>query len=110
MYKRLLAPEKKVELQKIKFKATEMSKNENVKPYRDRIQNFVTDPDLKALDKKYEPYLDIHEIEILDTFDIIQNPSDKPITGKLIWNRDFDYPTELKRDIILLYNRHFIDL
>jgi hypothetical protein len=77
-----------------------MSEFENAKPYRDRMQSFVSDPDLKALDEKYEPYLDIHQIDnVLDACD----------TGKLIWDTEYDYPTDLKRDIILLFNRHFVD-
>jgi hypothetical protein len=87
-----------------------MCESENIRPYRDRMQSFVTDPDLKALDEKYQPYLDIHQIDnVLNACDIIQNPPTEKITGKLIWNADYDYPTDLKRDIILLYNRHFID-
>ncbi|MDB4918805.1 hypothetical protein [Mucilaginibacter sp.] len=87
-----------------------MTEQDTPKSYSDRMQSFVTDPDLKALDKKYEPYLEIHQIEdVMEACDIIQNPSNETVMGKLIWNTDYDYPTELKRDIILLYNRHFVD-
>jgi hypothetical protein len=84
--------------------------SETSKTYSERMMSFVTDPDVAKLDQKYDPYLDIHEIgDILDTCDVIQNPPDEPITGKLIWKTDHDYSTELKRDIIELYNRHFVD-
>jgi len=50
--------------------------------------SLVTDPEVAKLDQKYDPYVDIHEIDdILDTCDSIQNPSDGPITDKLIWKR-----------------------
>ena len=76
--------------------------------YSERMQAFVTDPELKVLEGKYEPYLDIHVIEdILAVCDVIQAPAGDSVTGKLIWHTEHDLPIELKRDIIKLYRRHF---
>jgi hypothetical protein len=78
--------------------------------YSDRMQSFVTDPELKLLEDKYEPYLDIHVIEdILEVCDIIQAKPGEPVTGKLIWHTEHDLPIELKKDIIKLYRRHFVN-
>jgi hypothetical protein len=87
-----------------------MTTSEGIKSYSDRMQSFVTDAELFELDKKYDPYLELHQIDdVLDTFDIIQNAPNEMISGKLIWDTRFDLPTEFKRDIITLYNRHFVD-
>jgi len=49
------------------------------KSYSDRMQSFVTDPDTNHLDIKYEPYLDLHQMDtILDTIDIIQTSLNAP--------------------------------
>lgn len=83
---------------------------EKEKSFNDRIQSFATDPELAILDKKYDPYLEIHKIDdILDTCDIIETPPSEAISAKLWWNTDYDLPTELKRDVIKLFNRHFVD-
>lgn len=87
-----------------------MTVEQHAKPYRERMFSLVADPELKAMEIRYEPYLDIHAIEdVLEGCDIIQaSPEDVP-TGKLIWKEGYDLPLELKRDIINLYNKHFID-
>lgn len=87
-----------------------MTAEQQAKPYRERMFSLVADPELKAMEIRYEPYLDIHAIEdVLEGCDIIQaNPGDVP-TGKLIWKEGYDLPLELKRDIITLYNKYFID-
>jgi hypothetical protein len=49
------------------------------------MRSFVTNPELKALNKKFELYLNVHQIgAVLDACDIIQNPAVEAITGKLI--------------------------
>jgi len=87
-----------------------MAVSENFKTYSNRMQTFVSDPELPLLDKKYAPYLELYKIDdVLDTFDIIQNPVSDSLTGKLIWNTDYDLPTELKKDLMRIFNRHFVD-
>ncbi|WP_179415965.1 hypothetical protein HDF19_06695 [Mucilaginibacter sp. E4BP6] len=87
-----------------------MAESETSLSYSDRMQNIIADPELQVLDQKYEPYLDLHQTEnLMDACDIIPNPSTEPVTGKLIWKEGYDYPIEIKRDIITLYNRHFVD-
>jgi hypothetical protein len=87
-----------------------MSDSEIFLSYSDRLQNIVADPELRVLDKKYEPYLDLHQIDnLMDACDIIQNSSTESVTGKLIWKDGYDYPSEIKRDIITLYNKHFVN-
>jgi hypothetical protein len=80
------------------------------KTFSDRMQDFVTDPEIKMLEAKYEPYLDLHVIEfLLEVCDVVKAPLGEPVTGKLIWKTDRDLPIELKKDIIKLYRRHFIN-
>lgn len=82
----------------------------STKSYSDRMQDFVTDPEIQQLEKKYEPYLDIHVIEdFLEVCDIVKAPIGEPITGKLIWKADYDLPLEMKKDIINLFNKHFVN-
>ncbi|MXV52027.1 hypothetical protein GS399_13680 [Pedobacter sp. HMF7647] len=78
------------------------------KSYSDRMQEFVTDPEIKKMEDKYEPYLEIHEMEdVLEGCDIIQSSPGEAVTGKLIWKSNYDLPLDLKKDIIALYNKHF---
>jgi hypothetical protein len=87
-----------------------MTVSENFKSYSERMQSFVSDPELLDLDKKYDPYLDLNQIDdVLDTFDIIQSPVTEIVTGKLVWNTELDLPTEFKKDLMSLLNRHFVD-
>lgn len=67
------------------------------KPYRERLFSLVADPALKAMESKYEPYLDLHAIEdVLEGCDIIQSNPGESVTGKLIWKEGYDLPLELK--------------
>jgi hypothetical protein len=78
------------------------------KTYSDRMQDFVVEA--SSLNNKYEPYLDIHEIDDLrDCFDIVQIPGNKTPVGKIIWKDNYDLPVDIVRDIMLLFNRHFVD-
>lgn len=87
-----------------------MDEQSSGKSYSDRMQSFVSDPELELLDLKYDPYLEIHQIDdVLFGCDIIQNPPDQLITGKLIWKEGYDVPLDLKKDILNLYNKHFVD-
>ncbi|MDB5122513.1 MAG: hypothetical protein JWP94_642 [Mucilaginibacter sp.] len=80
------------------------------KSYSDRMQLFVTDPELQSLDLKYDPYLEIHEMDdVLTGCDIVQISTGDKENGKLVWNTEYDLPTELKRDIISLFNKHFAE-
>jgi|GEM_PF-4281277 len=77
------------------------------KTYSDRMQDFVVEA--ANLNDKYEPYLDIHSIDDLrDCFDIVQIPGDKIPGGKIIWKDNYDLPLDIVKDIMLLFNRHFI--
>ncbi len=72
--------------------------------------SIVVDPEFKTLEKKYQPYLELHGIEeILDVFDIKQSPPCETITGKLIWHSEYDLPIDLKKDIIKIFNKYFVD-
>jgi hypothetical protein len=87
-----------------------MTVSENFKTYSKRMQSFVSDPELLDLDTKYDPYLELHQIDdVLDTFEIIQNTATETLTGKLIWNTELELPTELKKDLMRLFDRHFVD-
>lgn len=87
-----------------------MTVSENLKTYSERMQSFVSDPEFIDLDKKYDPYLDLHQIDdVFDTFDIIQNPVTEIVSGKLVWNTELELPKELKKDLISLFDRHFVD-
>ena len=76
----------------------------------DVFKAFVNDPLLDELDKKFEPYLEIHQIDdIRDTFNLVVEDKNAAILDyKLFWNTDLDLPTELKKDILNLYNKHFL--
>jgi len=79
-------------------------------PYRERMFEFITDPELAQLDKKYEPYLNLHEIDaISDLFDVVQGAKNEAISGRLIWTTQRNLPIELKKDIIAIYSRYFVD-
>lgn len=75
----------------------------------DAFMAFVNDPALNELDEKYDPYLAIHMIDdIRDTFELVVKDKDAPILHyKLLWNTEFELPTELKKDILNLYNKYF---
>jgi hypothetical protein len=81
-----------------------------LKPYRDRMSSIVADPEFKSLEKKYQPYLELHGFEdIFGVFDIKQAPSGEAITGKLIWHSEYDLPIDLKKDITKIFNRYFVE-
>lgn len=78
--------------------------------YRERIFRFVRDYDLAQLEKKYEPYLNLHDLEELSKlYDIVQASPNEAITGRLIWTTERDLPIELKKDIIAVYSKYFIE-
>jgi hypothetical protein len=78
------------------------------KTYSDRMQNFVVEA--SSLNNKYEPYLEIHEIDDLrDCFDIVQIPGNKTPAGKIIWKDNYDLPVDIVKDVMLLFSRHFVD-
>lgn len=79
-------------------------------PYRERMFEFSKDPELTQLDKKYEPYLNLHEIEtVSDLFDVVQGSKNDAISGRLVWTTQRDLPIELKKDIIAIYSRYFVE-
>jgi len=86
-----------------------METSEKELPYRERMFRFVKDPELAQLEKKYEPYLDLHDLEeISELYDIVQAPPNDAITGRLIWTTQRDLPIDLKKDIIAIYSRYFV--
>lgn len=77
------------------------------KSYSERMQGFVTDPEVQQIDAKYDPYFELHLIEgIFSICDVIQSHSGIN-TGKLIWKTEHDLPIELKKDVIKLFRKHF---
>jgi len=78
-----------------------------IKSYSERMQSFVTDPEVKLIDAKYDPYFELHLIEgMFAICDVVQSNSGVTI-GKLIWRTEHELPIELKKDIIKLFRRHF---
>jgi len=78
--------------------------------YQNRMNSIVTDPEFQVLEKKYQSYLDLHDIEeIFGVFDIKQGPPGEAITGKLIWHSEYDLPIDLKKDITKIFNKYFVD-
>jgi hypothetical protein len=78
------------------------------KPYRERLFDFVKDPELKEIDTKFEPYFELHGIEdASDLFDVVQSLPNA-ITGRLVWKTQRDLPIELKKAIIGVYSRYFV--
>jgi hypothetical protein len=74
------------------------------------MSSIVADPEFKTLEKKYQPYLELHGIEeIFGVFDIKQAPPGEALTAKLIWHSEYDLPIDLKKDIIKIFNKYFVD-
>lgn len=87
-----------------------MSRAGNVRPYRDRMGSIAADAEFEILEKKYQPFLEMHGIEdIFGVFDIVQAQPEDAVTGKLIWIQERDLRIELKKDITRIFNRHFVD-
>lgn len=79
-------------------------------PYRERMFKFVKDPELDQLDEKYEAFLDLHNIEtVSELYDVVEASKYNALTGKLVWTIQRDLPIELKRDIIRIYSKYFVD-
>ncbi|WPV01660.1 hypothetical protein SNE26_07725 [Mucilaginibacter sp. cycad4] len=78
--------------------------------YQDRLFAFINDSELAVIDTKFEPYFELHKIEdIFDLFDVVQSAPDDAITGKLVWKMQRDLPIELKKAVIAVYNKYFVD-
>ena len=74
------------------------------------MSSIVADPEFITLEKKYQPYFELHCIEeIFSFFDIKQTPPGEAITGNLIWHSENDLPINLKKDITNIFDRYFID-
>ncbi|WP_462266469.1 hypothetical protein [Mucilaginibacter sp.] len=87
-----------------------MEGTNNLKSYQERMSSIMADPEFQLIQKKYQPYLDLHGIEeILGVFDIKQAPPGEAITGKLIWHSEYDLPIDLKKDITKIFNKYFVN-
>ena len=74
------------------------------------MSSIIADPEFETLEKKHQPYFELHGIEgIFGVFDIKQTPPGEAITGKLIWHSEYDLHIDLKKDITNIFDRYFID-